>query len=95
MAGVMSKKLKYTLIKENDTLDISLALSQAAALLDEIAKKAIKEKDSSLMLDIADRWISIGKMFTIESTDEHLDTDAEFQQYGFVYEKKEVMEEDE
>ena len=91
----MSKKrLKYRPLRENETLDISLALSQASALLDEAVAKAKRTDDAELLLAVTDRWIAIASLFSGDSNepDEHVDTDAEFQQYGFVYEKKDKDE---
>ena len=59
----MSKRIKYKSIKEDETIDISVAFSQASALLDQAAKKAIYENDAELLLSVADRWITIGKLF--------------------------------
>jgi hypothetical protein len=97
MAGVVkNKKLKYRPVRQDEVLDISLALSQASALLDEVVEKARKSKDGRLLLDASDRWITIAKIFTGEDSEEELNTNAEFQQYGFVYEKEnEVKDTDE
>ncbi len=91
------KKLKYRPVRRNETLDISVAISQASALLDQAAAKAIREDDAYLLIYTADKWIEIAKLFGIEeeSPDEHVDTDSETQ-YGFCVDKKdEVVEEDE
>jgi hypothetical protein len=40
------KKIKYSPVKEDEVIDISLALSQASALLDQAADHAIKQSDS-------------------------------------------------
>lgn len=91
------KKLRYRPIRQNETLDISVALSQASALLDQAAKRAMYEDDPYLLMDIAERWIDIAKVFGMEEVpDEHLDTDSETQ-YGFSADKKEdeVIDEDE
>jgi hypothetical protein len=90
------KKLKYKPIKQNETLDIAVAVSQASALLDQAAVKAIKEDDSFMLIDIADKWIQIAKIFTVESEScENMDTDSETK-YGFsMNNKEEVTDEDE
>jgi hypothetical protein len=97
MAGDMSKKkLKYRPVRQNEVLDISVALSQASALLDQAAEKAIKEDNAYLLIDVAEKWIEIAKMFdTEESADEHLDTDSQSRQYGFIYEKENEVNADE
>lgn len=79
----MSKKIKYTPVKEGEVLDVSIAFSQAAALLDKVAKKALYENDAELILNVADRWITIGSLFAgaPEST-EHVDATAKGK-YGF------------
>lgn len=60
-------KLKYKAIKEGETIDISVAFSQTAALLDAAAKKSLYENDAKLMLEVADRWIAIGSLLADDS----------------------------
>jgi hypothetical protein len=93
----MSKKLKYKPLRQNETLNVSVALSQASALLDQAALKAMRNDDSELLLEVADRWIAIGSLFSDsgEKEDEHVDTDSESRQYGFSYERPEPGEPDE
>jgi hypothetical protein len=93
---VKNKRLKYRPIKQGETLDISVALSQASALLDKIVEKARVNNDSGLLLDVIDRWIKIAGLFGgEEEPEEHMDTDANGQ-YGFVVEhNEEVVDEDE
>lgn len=91
------KPLKYRPVRQNETLDISVALSQASALLDQAAAKAMQTNDAFMLVYIADKWIEIAKIFEIgeEELDEHVDTDSGTQ-YGFCVDKKEeVTDEDE
>jgi hypothetical protein len=88
------KKIKYSPVKEDEVIDISLALSQASALLDQAADHAIKQSDSYLLIDIAGKWIDIAKMFERDA-DEHIDTDTQSRQYGFSCEKEDEVNIDE
>lgn len=94
----MSKKVRYKAIRENELLDISVALVQASSLLDLVAKKALVTGDDKTMLEVADRWIAIATLFAIpseEPADEAVNTNNNIQQYGFSYEKEqEVIEDD-
>jgi hypothetical protein len=78
----VSKKIKYSSIKENEVIDISVAFAQAASLLDLAAKKAIDHNNESLMLEVADRWITIGSLFTGTEEKEHIDTNIKTK-FGF------------
>ena len=81
----MSKKIRYKPVKQEETIDISLAFSQASALLDQAAKKAISENNEDLLLAVADRWITIGSLFVEAAEDEqkeHVDTNQKAR-YGF------------
>lgn len=92
----MSKKIKYTSVKQDETIDISLAFGQASALLDQAAKKAIREDDSEMLIAVADRWITIGSLLSTEeeTTIEHLDTNQK-SMFGFGPREEGVDDEDE
>ncbi len=92
----MSKKLKYKPIREDELLDISVALAQASALLDNVAEKALVTGDHELILNVADRWLTMATLFAATSEEtETVNTNGNFQQYGFCYEKEvEVTQED-
>ena len=93
----MSKKLKYRSTREDDTLNIEVALSKAVVLLDAVAKKALINGDDNLMLEVTDRWIAIGSLFAggSESDDEeHADTSDSVTSYGFGVEKPEGVKDD-
>ena len=91
----MSKKVKYKSVKQDETIDISLAFSQASALLDQAAKRAIMENDPEMLIAVADRWITIGSLLGAEEEpSEHLDTNQK-SQLGFGPRGEGVDEEDE
>lgn len=92
----MSKKIKYKAVKQEETIDISLAFSQASALLDQVAKKAIVNNDSELLMAVADRWITIGTLLagSDDEHNEHLDTNEQTQ-FGFGMPEKGVDDDDE
>jgi len=90
----MSKKLKYKPIREEELLDLSVALAQASTLLDTVAKKALINGNDELILSVADRWLAMATLFAGAGEDEIINTNSGIQQYGFCYEKeKEVTEE--
>jgi hypothetical protein len=72
---------KYEPLQEGEVLDLSTAFSQAAVLLDNAAAEAIKTHNVDRLIEIADRWIIIGKTFVLEGN-EHLDTNSAGH-YGF------------
>lgn len=81
----MSKKIKYKPVKQEETIDISLAFSQASALLDQAAKKAMESNDVNALVKVADRWITIGSLLaadTEEECEDHVDTNQKTQ-FGF------------
>jgi hypothetical protein len=91
----MSKRIKYRPIKRDELIDLSLALTQAMALLDGVADYALATHDEKLQLELADRWIEIGKMFAIEPPEEVIDTNDNVESYGFGGGMSEVKDEDE
>lgn len=74
-------RLKYKPIKKNETVDISVTLSQAAALLDHAADKALAENNADLMLAVADRWLNIASLFTQEEEKDCIDMNKS--RFGF------------
>ena len=92
----MSKKLKYKPVKTDERIDLSLAMSQAIVLLDEVAAYALVANDQALKLEVADRWIEVGKMFAIDVDDgQIIDTNDNVETYGFGGFRDEVKNEDE
>jgi hypothetical protein len=75
------KKPKYEPLQEGEILDLSAAFSQAAVLLDNAAAEALRTSNLEKLIDVADRWIIIGKTFVLEGS-EHVDTNSTGQ-YGF------------
>jgi len=75
------KRYKYTPLSEGDVVDLSVAITQASVLLDNAARKVLREGDVKGMVSVANSWIEIGKMFSVESEDEVVDISDE--QYGF------------
>lgn len=57
------KKIKYTPIM-GDTLDLEVALTQAALALDAAGQIASKNGDSEALIGIADRWMRMCDGFT-------------------------------
>lgn len=90
-----NKKLKYKPIREEELLDISVALAQASTLLDTVAKKALVTGDDQLILNVADRWLAMATLFAGGTEDEQVvNANNNVQQFGFCKET-EVIEEDE
>lgn len=91
----MSKRVKYKPVKKGETIDISLALSQAIALIDQTAEYAITTADPELMLATADRWIAIGGMFAqSDESDDTINISDNVEQYGFGGGKEEVKDDE-
>lgn len=91
----MSKRLRYKPVRKNERLDISLTLSQAATMLDEVAIYAMTTNDQELKLAVADRWIAIGELFAgPEETGDIIDINDNVETYGFGGVRDEVIEDE-
>ena len=90
----MSKRIKYKPVKKGETIDISLALSQAIALIDQTAEYAMTTADPELMLATADRWIAIGGMFAASDEDENININDNVESYGFGVTREEVKDDE-
>ena len=84
------KHMRYKPLKNGDTLDLAVAISQASVLLDNAAVMALANNDLMAMLEVADRWIGVSALFA--ETDGHsshegeeVDTNDNVDQYGFTY----------
>jgi len=92
---VKKKKLKYKPIRQDEILDIGVALSQASALLDQAAAKGIREDNVDILLNVADRWIAIAGMFTEGTEEEHVDISDPEVPFGFAAPQNEIEDEEE
>lgn len=83
------KHMRYKPLKNGDSLDLAVAISQATVLLDNAAVLSLQNNDLMAMLEVADRWIGISALFAEAGhgpdDDEVIDTNDNVEQYGFQY----------
>ena len=91
------KHMRYKPLKNGDTLDLAVSITQATVLLDNAAVIALENNDLMAMLEVADRWIGISALFAEghqSEDDDVIDTNDNVEQYGFAPKKDEVIDDD-